>query len=411
MKKRRGKQPVKPNLEEALKERMVYLKGAQGSTMNIPIIYRRTFDWESDSVIFKPVNKRAFVVYRSDLEKEEMDPGSFITRTLDVNDLPWYPNGRVGAEGRDRSKIEELKEALTSHSLADRYVHVDVPKPDDKDLDSCLREDLENLSGELGYSYSTIPGAYRCTFTFPRHTNEQMVTRSISVLKSTLKVLKDFIEDLLDLSLDEAGDRLEELRYSVEMAEINIDRVYTDALNVHWDLPQIEHAGFFILSQVCERAHDEIEYLVDSTLEVKELLSCAEADDVKELLYEEVISIWRSSVGRAIDRLEEAVEIYSIEDCDDAVRSSLKIIREHRMEKQNRSSIQDHSVTELATKIESLSTRNSAKGGLKLFARKECIGTIELLFAMNQAAARIGNLTKIFVTKILYIINSRQIMK
>jgi hypothetical protein len=288
---------------------------------------------------------------------------------------------------------------------------VDVPKPDDKDLDACLREDLENLSGELGYSYSTIPGAYRCTFTFPRHTNEQMVTRSISVLKSTLKVLRDFIEDLLELSLDEAGERLEELRYSVEMAEINIDRVYTDALNVHWDLPQIEHAGFFILSQVCERAHDEIEYLVDSTLEVKELLSCAEADDVKELLYEEVISIWRSSVGRAIDRMEEALDIYSIEDCDEAVMASLKIIREHRMEKQNRSSMQDHSVTELATKIESLSTRNSAKGGLKLFMRKECIGTIELLFAMNQAAARIGNLTKIFVTKILYIINSRQIMK
>jgi hypothetical protein len=409
MKKRRGKQPVKPDLEEALKERLVYLKGAQGSTMNIPIIYRRTFGWESESVIFRPINKRAFVVYRSDLDKEEMDPSNFIRRELDVKDLPWYPGGRKDASGKDRSKIEELKEALVSHSLSDRYVHVDLPKPDDKDLDKCLREDLELLSGELGYSYSTIPDAYRCTFIYPRHNNQQMVTRSISVLRSTLKVLRSFIGDLLDLSMEGAWERLEELRYSVQMAEVNIDRVYTDALNVHWDLPQVEPAGFFILSQVCERAHDEIEYLVDSTLEVKELLSCAEADDVKELLYEEVISIWRSSVGRSIDRLEQAMDIYSLEDEVETVSRCLGLIREHRMEKQNRSSMQDHSVTELATKIESLSTRNTKKGGLKLFARKECIGTIELLFAMNQAAARIGNLTKIFTTKILYIINSRQI--
>ncbi len=408
MKKRRGKQPVKPNMEEALKERLVYLKGAQGSTMNIPIIYRRTFDWDSDSVIFKPVNKRAFVVYRSDLDTEEMEPSNFITRNLDVNNLPWYPAGRAGAEERDRSKIEELKEALVSHSLSDRFVHVEINKPKDKDLDGFLREDLEYLSGELGYSYSTIPGAYRCTFVYPRHTNEQMVNRSVSVLRSTLKVLRKFIDDLLQLSIEEMEDRLDELTYSVEMAEKNQDRLYTDALNVHWDLPQIEPAGFFILSQACERVHDEIEYLVDSTIEVRDMLSCAEANDVKELLYEEAISIWRSSVGKSIDRMEKTLDIYYMEDKKEAVRSCLKIIRDHRMEKQNRSSFQDHSVTELATKIESLSARNSKKGGLKLLARKECIGSIELLFAMNQAAARISSLSKIFATKVLYIINSRQ---
>ena len=64
MKKRRGKRPVKPNITEALKDRVIDLKGAQFSSMNIPIIYRRTFDWGGDSVLFRPINKRSFVVQR-----------------------------------------------------------------------------------------------------------------------------------------------------------------------------------------------------------------------------------------------------------------------------------------------------------------------------------------------------------
>ncbi len=406
MKKRRGKQPIKPDIEEALKERLVYLKGVQGSTMNIPIIYRRTFNWESDSIIFKPINKRAFVVYRSDLEDEDIDPDNFVIRKLDIGKLPWYPSGRVEADDRDRSRKEELKEMLVSLSLTDRFVHVDVSKPDDMDLQVCLRDDLESLSGELGYSYSTIPDAYRCTFQFPRHTNEQMVNRSVSVLRSTMKLLRGFIEDFLDLSCNGAKERLEEIRYSVEMAEVNMDRIYTNALNVHWDLPQIEPAGFFLISQSCERSHDEIEYLVDCSLEVLDLLDCSDDNDVMGLLFDELISIWRSSIGKALDKLDAALQTREMGE-DEALVRCLTIIREHRMEKQRRSSMQDRSITELATKIEGLSTRNVEKGGIKLFARKEYVGSIELLFGMNQSAVRLGNISKVIATKQLYVINSK----
>jgi hypothetical protein len=374
--------------------------------MNIPIIFRRTFDWESDSVVFKPINKRAFIVYRSDLDNEELEPSSFISRELNIEDLPWYSENRVKADPKDRSRNEELRETLVSHSLSDRYVHVEIPKPEDRDLDKVLREDLENLSDELGYSYSTIPGAYRCTFTFPRHTNEQMVNKSVTVLGSTIKVLESMIDDLLDLDIAGAKERMEEVSYSVEMAEVNLDRIYTDALNVHWDLPGTEPAGYFLLSQVCERAHDEIEFLVDSSLELMDLVSCCIDDnDIMELLYEEMISIWRTSIGKALDRLNYVMQSLELDD-KEAVDRCLTLIREHRRDKQNRSSIQDRSISELASKIEGLSTRSTQISGLRLFARKECIGSIELLFGMNQSASRLGGLTKIFATKLLYIQNS-----
>ncbi len=406
MKKRRGKQPVKPNMSEAMKERLVYLKGVQGSTMNIPIIFRRTFDWESDSVVFKPMNKRAFIVYRSDLDDEELEPTNFIRREINIEDLPWYPKNRVNADPKDRSRNEELRETLVSHSLADRYVNVEIPKPKDKELDLVLREDLEHLSDELGYAYTTVPGAYRCTFTFPRHTNEQMVNRSVTVLRSTINVLYSMINDLLEMKRSDAKERMEEVRYSVEMAEINLDRIYTDSLNVHWDLPNTEPAGYFLMSQACERAHDEIEYLVDSSIELMEMLSCCiDDDDVLELLYEEMISVWRSSIGKALNRIEHVLDAVEMDE-DEAVKRCLTVIREHRSDKQNRSSIQDKSISELASKIEALSARSTQGGGIKLFARKECIGSIELLFGMNQSASRLGGLTKILATKLLYTINS-----
>lgn len=405
MQKRRGKQPVKPDLDEALKKRLIYLKGQQFSTMNIPIIYRRTFDWESDSVIFNPINKRAFVVYRSDIEEEENDQKSYIKLDLDVNDLPWYPSGRVGAQAKDRSKIEELKETLVSMSLTDRYIHVDVKRPEDRELDRCLREDLESLSDELGYDYSTMMGAYRCTFRFPNLTGPQLVTRAISVLRSTIGVLRKFIDQLLEMECPAAGETIEDIAYSIKRSEINMDRIHTDALNVHWDRPRTEPAGYFLQVQSLERAHDEIEYLVDCSIEILEFLNCNKNDDVMKLLYDEFISLWRSSIGKSLDKIEVAMDIMGDPSPSDT-STALSIIKDYRQKKQNRSSMQDRSITDLTNKIEGLSLRSSKDGGMKLLARKEAIGSIELLFGMNQSAVRLMNLSKEFATKQLYIDNS-----
>ncbi|MFW3146426.1 MAG: hypothetical protein ACMUIE_06410 [Thermoplasmatota archaeon] len=401
MKKRRGKQPVKPDLDEAMKERLIYLKGLQGSTMNIPIIYRRTFDWESDSVIFKPINQRSFVVFRSDLDDEEIDPDGYQRITLDVRKLPRYCAERGKENAGKNSKLEELREALISSSLRDRYIHIDVLKMDDHRIDELLREDLEMLSSELGYSYSITKDAYRCTFIFPKHSNSQMVTRARNVLKGSIDAVLDLNEEIMELDMKGMGERLVDLSYAIERAEVNIDQIYTDALNVHWDMPQTEPVGFFLLTQSCERVHDEIEYIVNASKEALKLLGSCQSD-ASAVLFEELVSLWRSSVGWALQKLSYALNSIDV-DKDEAINECLLMIREHREQKESRSSYSDKVIVQLTQKIEGLAQRGAKKGGLKFLADVECLAAIEILFGINQSASRIGGITNIIATKTLYL--------
>jgi len=401
MKKRRGKQPVKPDIEEALKERLVYLKGMQGSTMNIPIIYRRTFDWAGDSVVFKPVNKRSFVVYRADLANEEIDQDSYIVRELDVMDLPWYGENRACVEKPDRVSTEELREALISISLLDRYIHIDVKKTGDPELDRCLRGDLEQLSAELGYAYSITKDAYRCTFIFPKHTNTQMVVKAVNATMGSIEAFETFIDEILDLDGRTMGPRMEELGYMVERTEVNLDQIYTDALNVHWDLPQTEKVGNFLLTQSCERAHDEMEYVVNASKEALGHLELCPGD-ASTILFEELVSLWRTSVGRSVQKLREILGTMDLEKRA-SISLCLKMIRDYREEKLKRSSSQDIVITQLTQKIEGLATSNVKKGGLKLLANAECLSVIEILFGINQSASRICSIANVIATKTLYL--------
>jgi hypothetical protein len=401
MKKRRGKQPVKPDREEALKERLVYLKGMQGSTMNIPIIYRRTFDWTGDSVVFKPINKRSFVVYRADLEDEEIDPENYIVRELDVMDLPWYGENRARVEEPDRVSTEELREALISISLLDRYVHIDVKKTGDPHLDRSLRGDLEHLSTELGYAYTISKDAYRCTFIFPKHNNTQMVVKSVNAIMGSIEAFETFINEIMGLKVNTMGPRIEEVGYMVGRTEVNLDQIYTDALNVHWDLPQTEKVGNFLLTQSCERAHDEMEYVVKASSEALGHLELCPGD-ASNILFEELVSLWRTSVGRAVQKLKESLQALEIEK-KDSISACLRMIRDYREEKLKRSSSQDIVITQLTQKIEGLATSNAKKGGLKLLANAECLSVIEILFGINQSASRIGALANVIATKTLYL--------
>ncbi len=401
MKKRRGKQPVKPNYEEAMKERLVYLKGLQGSTMNIPIIYRRTYDWNMDSVIFKPVNKRSFVVSRPDLDVEEINQMNYVVTTLDVKELPFYAANRNTCEKPDSPMLEELRETLVSFSLLDRYVHIDVKKTGDSGLDGCLMNDLEYLSSELGYSYSITRDAFRCTFVFPKFTSSQIVTRAINTIYGSIEAFRSLSVDILDLDPNTLTNRVQEIGFIIKRAEVNLDLIYTDALNVHWDLPQVEPAGYFLLTQSMERAHDEMEYIINATKEALELLEkCPK--DASKILFEELVSVWRGSVGRAIQGLELGLEGVNM-DKKAALQRSLEMVRSYREEKKNRSSSQDAVIKQLTQKIERLASTSAKKGGLKFLANLECLAAIEILFGINQSAARLSGITNVIATKTLYL--------
>ncbi|MBN1540121.1 MAG: hypothetical protein JW939_08255 [Candidatus Thermoplasmatota archaeon] len=405
MKKRKGKQPVKPDEGEAMKERLIYLKGLQGSTMNIPIIYRRTFGWNMDSVVFKPINRRSFVVFRPDLEEEEIDLSGYRVMTLDVGDLPVYSRKRVEMVTPDNSILEELRESLVSLSLVDRYVHIDIPRVDDGQLNDCIMSDLEHLSSELGCSYTITPTSHRCTFVFPKYTNEQIVTRARNSIRGSIEAFRKLIDDVLDLDRSTFGNRMKEVGFLIRRAEINIDKIYTSALNVLWDLPQVEPAGHFIVSQSIERIHDEMEYMVQITEEALKLLEdCQEG--FQDILFEELVSVWRTSIGRSIQGLELGLEAIDLTD-QEAVDRCLEMIRSYREEKTNRSSSQDAVTVQLTRRIEGLTMKGARKGGIKILTSMDSMAVIQVLFSLNQSAARLSSITNVLVTKTLYLKRTR----
>ncbi|MGA1793138.1 MAG: hypothetical protein ACMUHM_04235 [Thermoplasmatota archaeon] len=401
MKKRRGKQPVKPNESEAMKERLIYLKGLQGSTMNIPIIYRRTYGWDMDSVVFKPINQRAFVVFRPDLQDEEIDLSSYKVVKLELGEMPIYASKRVEMDKPDPSILEELRESLISLSLIDRYVHIDIPKPEDLLLSNCLMSDLELLSSELGYSYSITPGSHRCTFVFPKYSNSQIVSRSINSIQGSIEAFRRLANEILDLDRASLKGRMKEVGFLIKRAEINLDKIYTNALNILWDLPQVEPAGYFIITQSIERIHDEMEYMVQITEEALELLEkCPEGAD--EILFEELLSVWRNSIGRSVQGLELGLEAVDMQK-DEAIERCLEMIRSYREEKINRSSSQDVVTGQLTQRIEGLTMKGAKKGSMKILTSRESMAVIQVLFGLNQSAARLSSITNVLVTKTLYL--------
>ena len=141
MKKLRGKQPTKPNIVKALLTRNLELKGSDKATFTIPIIYRRTFNWDSDAVSFVPINHRGFVIFCGNLEMEEYNRDFYKTITLDIEKLPRYAKNRLNK--KDDSVKNELREAILAASLKDRYVQITIPKPKNAKLYRYVKQDME----------------------------------------------------------------------------------------------------------------------------------------------------------------------------------------------------------------------------------------------------------------------------
>lgn len=395
---------MKPDLDEAMKERIVGLKGAQYSSMNIPMIYRRTFNWDEDVVRFVPINKRSFVVFRTDLDKEVLATDDFLVRELDIANLPWYSLGRVSCEDVSSGHLEELREYLLSMSLSDRYVHIDVLRPKDHDIDKCLRADLELLANELGYQYSSTDRAYRCTFLFPVHSNRELLIGSSKLLGDSVDQLKDFLQKNRLWESHTVTEDLRQLDYSVRLSEVIMDRSFSEAINVIWDMPQVEPSGFFLITQACERAHDELEYIVCKSLALAEHLESQE-NDVRNTLWDMFQELWSSSITSSLDNLENALD--GLKDVNrESVTDELKIIRNHRVRQMERTTPQAIYFSNLTTRIESLLAKDSGGGYLSILTKRSWIEAIAQLIAINQSSTRLNGESYKIASRILYLKNS-----
>jgi len=399
MKKRRGKQPVKPNIEEALKPRLLDLKGTYNSSMNIPIVYRRTFGWKGDSVLFTPVNRRAFVVHRSGLENEELDLADYVRKRIHIGELPWYHRNRMHSGRDEEYYFEQLKEYLISLSLSDRYVQIDIDKPKEPGLDSCLRRDLEHLAGQLGYQYTTTSGTYRCTFVFPHFTNRQTVARCTHTLMESLEQLKDLGNRFEKLEVDKCLEALQDAVYGVRRTEANMDRYYTEALNVAWDLPQMEQIGHFLIIQYCERAYDEIQYLINHSQNVGNHLRDQD-EDVVEFLWNLYLDLWKTSVRPSFEALEQVIDALERRD---SVLQCLDMIRRRRQQKELRTSPQQDYVSNLIRRVETMTIRSTRDKGYRVLADKPILEVIHHLFSINQSCERITEISANIATTSLYL--------
>jgi hypothetical protein len=318
-------------MEKALNSRRIELKGSDKASFTIPIIYRRTFAWSDPEILFQPVNHRGFVVYRGDLESEEYRRDMYSDITLRIEKLPSYVNNRV--EKNDENAKVELKEAILAASLKNRYVHIHIPKPEDKKLYECLKTDMEHLMDELGFEYSTDHKGILCTFKFPKHDMKYYALESRGCVIRAIETMKHFQEQLNAETPGNASKMLslaDELLYHITRFELLMDRYYSDALNMIWDLPSVTTPGFFLWISSCERIMDEFLFIAHET---RNALSSLKTDDLKLISMDKNIFgyVWSRAVEKCLLFCEKALSTIELEldqRCSEYL-SSFDLIYEH----------------------------------------------------------------------------------
>jgi hypothetical protein len=330
MKKPRGKQPTKPDVKKALISKSMELKGAHKATFTIPVIYRRTFNWDSPEVEFVPINHRCFLVYRGDLETEEYRRDMYTKLKLDINDLPTYSKKRL--KSQDGIEIIELKEAILAMSLKNRYVEITLSKPKNKDLFKILKKDMEELADELGFEYSSDREGIKCTFKFPKHDIKYYAMESKLCVQNALSEIKHFCTKVEKNKFEGALNIQEELLYNIERLEILMDRYYSDSLNIIWDLPNISAPGYFLWINACELILDEILFITKETANALKILK---PEDIQLLEMERDIFgyVWEKATEKCLLYCSTAISTIELDTTPEIIETAYSLIsdyEEHR---------------------------------------------------------------------------------
>jgi hypothetical protein len=330
LKKPRGKQPTKPDVKKALITRNLELKGVDNASLTIPIIYRRTFDWHQPDVTFIPINHRSFVVFRGGLEKEEYEREKYTKVVLDITDLPQYCHNRERI--CDYTLLVELKEALLAASLKDRYVRIQIPRPKSKKLYSYLKEDMENIVGELGWEYSTDHKGINVIFKFPKHDIKYYAMESKTCLENAISSLGYFRSVVSEKKFEGAISGIDDLLYDMNRLELLMDRYFSNSLNLVWDLPNTYCPGYYFWINACEKIMDEYMYI---TRETNYSIKSVKQKDIPFVSGDKDLFgfVWDKAIENSMDFCESALrtmELEPDEECIQAAFSHINDYEEHR---------------------------------------------------------------------------------
>jgi hypothetical protein len=323
MKKLRGKQPTKPDVNKALMNRNLDLKGADKASMTIPIIYRKTFSWDQPGVTFVPINHRSFVVFKGDLDTEEYLRDTYSKVVLDINSIPHYVKNRVSKD--DYTLIVELKEALLAASLKERYMQITIPKPKDQKLYDCLRTDMEEIVGELGFEYSTDHEGIQLTSKFPKHDIKYYAMESKVCLQNSLSSLEYFRGLIKKDRFEGALAGIEDLLYNTNRLELLMDRYFSDSLNLIWDLPNVSCPGYFLWVNACENIMDEFMYI---SRETSNTIKSVKAKDIQFIGKDKDIFgfVWDKAVEKSLEFCNSALETMVLEPDDNCIQAAYSVV-------------------------------------------------------------------------------------
>ena len=326
MKKLRGKQPTKPNIQKALIKRNLELKGVDKAAFTIPIVYRKTFGWVHPGVTFVPINHRGFVIFRGDLDSEEYRRDMYTKIKLDVATLPKYSKNRL--EKDDVTANIELKEAILAASLKDRYIEVTIPKPKDTNLYECVKDDMEKLVSELGFEYSTDHEGVHCIFKFPKHDIKYYAMESKVCVLSAIRSLNYFRNLIAEKKFQGAITGIDELQYNINRLELLMDRYHSDALNIIWDLPNISCPGYFLWIYSCERILDELLFI---TKETANAIKCLKPEDIRIIGKEKDLFgfVWDKAVEDSLEYCELAASTIDLEPDKNCIQTAFSLVYDY----------------------------------------------------------------------------------
>ena len=299
------------------------LKGVEKATLTVPIIYRKTFNWDSPEISFVPISHRSFVIFRGDLDQEEYRRDKYTNITLDIDTLPKYTTSRVNCP--EVAALMELKEAILAASLRDRYVQITIPKPKDVKLYECIKEDVEALVGELGFEFSTDHKGIQLTFKFPKHDIEYYSMESKNCVESALGSLHYFRSQLLEKKFTGAASDTNELIYNINRLELLMDRYFTDALSIIWDLPNISSPGYFLWIHSCERILDEFLFIAKET---NHAIKSLKPEDIKHISKtKDIFSfVWDKAVEKGFSFCSDAMSTISLESNKESINNAFSLI-------------------------------------------------------------------------------------
>ena len=311
---------------KALQTRDLELKGVDKAAFTIPIIYRKTFNWVQPGVKFIPINHRSFVIFKGDLDSEEFMREKYTKVKINIDKIPRYIEDRLS--DKDISVRVELKEALLAASLKDRYVQVTINKPNSKELYEILKHDMEELDSELGFEYSTDHQGIHCSFKFPKHDLKYYALEGRTCVEKAIETLEYYTKLINQDKFAGARKGINDIWYNIHRLELLMDRYFSDALNIVWDLPNITCPGYFLWINSCERILDEFQYL---TQETKNALSNLKTNDIKLVGESSDIFefVWTKAIYKSLEFCKKGISTICLAPDETCIFDAFNLIHDY----------------------------------------------------------------------------------